>query len=336
MPFLRKALEPEEALSQLKSCCAGLEGNQGKLTLESIKVTRHKPGRRCLVEYALRLEHGSGPDEVWIVLGKARAKGLDKKAHALLQRFRRSGFGPESEDGISVPEPLGLVPEFRMWLQRKIPGLPLTELLLKANGVKWARRAAEAAYKIHQANLPAGRAHTMADELRILGECLAKVVNLKPEWKIRIEQLLAACERLGATVPEPHPSGIHRDFYPAQVVVETVPQSPPLKEELLFRSWVIDFDLYCQGDPALDIGNFIAHMTEQAVRELGDPLGLVRQERALEERFLELAGPDCQLAIKAYGTLTLARHIYLSTQFPTRQAFTERLIELCEQRLGLV
>src|SRR5437899_1808106 len=218
MPFLRNALDPRQALSQLKSCCSGLDRREAEITLGSIKVTRHKPGRRCLIEYELRLRRAGEPDEVLIVLGKARAKGLDKKAHDLLQRFRRAGFGPESQDGISVPEPLGLVPEFRMWLQRKIPGVPLTELLPKPDGAKWARRAAEAAHKIHQANLPTGRVHTMADELRILRECLAKVSETKPEWARRLDRVSAACDHLGASVPEPHPCGIHRDFYPAQVI----------------------------------------------------------------------------------------------------------------------
>src|SRR5437870_10530100 len=161
MPFLRNALDPWQALSKLKSCCTGLRSREAEIALDAIKVIRHKPGRRCLIEYELRLERGGQPDEVLIVLGKARAKGLDKKAHDLLQRFRESGFSGESEDGISVPEPLGLVPEFRMWLQRKIPGVALTELLPKPNGAKWARRVAEAAHKIHQSNIPARRAHTM-------------------------------------------------------------------------------------------------------------------------------------------------------------------------------
>jgi len=353
MPFLRNALDPRQALSQLKACCTGLNCHEAEITLESIKVTRHKPGRRCLIEYELGLEHRGQPSEVLIVLGKARAKGLDKKAHDLLQRFRGSGFGPESDDGISVPEPLGLVPEFRMWLQRKIPGVPLTELLLRPDGAKWARRAAEAAHKIHLANLPARRVHTMADELRILHECLGRVAEIKPRWAKRLDRVLAACDRLGASVPEPHPCGIHRDFYPAQVIA-TKPQrstgqssngllSPTLSSKggegepranQETRIWLIDFDLYCLGDPGLDIGNFIGHITEQRVREWGDARALAKQEQAMKKRFIELSGESCRAAIDCYTTLTLVRHIYLSTQFPKRRAFTPALLELCEQRLG--
>ena len=124
-------------------------------------------------------------------------------------------------------------------------------------------------------------------------------------------------------MPEPRACGIHRDFYPAQVLVDDA------------RLYLIDFDLYCAGDPGLDIGNFIGHMAEQSLRELGDPFAWTKQEQALQERFIELSGEFCRPAIQAYTTLTLVRHIYLSTQFPKRQEFTPALLQLCEQRLGL-
>jgi aminoglycoside phosphotransferase (APT) family kinase protein len=117
--------------------------------------------------------------------------------------------------------------------------------------------------------------------------------------------------------------GIHRDFYSDQVIVD----GP--------RLYLIDFDLYCLGDPALDIGNFLGHITEQSLRTLGDAGALAEVERALEERFIELSGEAVRPAVRGYAVLTLARHIYLSTRFPERRPWTERLLELCEERLGV-
>ena len=161
----------------------------------------------------------------------------------------------------------------------------------------------------------------MADELGILHECLGKVMQLRPDWRGRLEKVLQASDELGTSVPAPQTCGIHRDFYPAQVVVDGE------------RIYLIDFDLYCQGDPGLDVGNFLGHMTEQALRELGDARALAKQEEALEERFIQLSGERTRPAIRAYTILTLVRHIYLSTQFENRQEFTEPLLSLCEQRL---
>jgi hypothetical protein len=36
--------------------------------------------------------------------------------------------------------------------------------------------------------------------------------------------------------------------------------------------------------------------------------------------------------VRAYALLTLARHVHLSAQRVERQPFTERLLELCEER----
>src|SRR3989441_3732264 len=162
----------------------------------------------------------------------------------------------------------------------------------------------------------------MADELNILKTRLPAVAPPGSLWGGRIARLLDAADRLGAATPEATTCGIHRDFYADQVIVDDG------------RLFLLDFDLYCEGNPALDIGNFLGHVTEQSLRTLGDPEALVDQERAMEERFVELCGV-APAAIRAYATLTLVRHVYLSTLFPERRLFTQSLIELCEARLGV-
>ena len=84
----------------------------------------------------------------------------------------------------------------------------------------------------------------------------------------------------------------------------------------------------------MDIGNFLGHITEQSLRTLGSPDALLEVEQAMEDRFVELSGEATRPRVQAYKTFTIARHIYLSTQFPERRPFTERLLELCEERLS--
>ena len=186
-----------------------------------------------------------------------------------------------------------------------------------------ARRIAEAVHKLHQARVPTDRRHTIADELRILRGCLPTVARLETRWAERIERLLDACGRLGAATPDPILRGIHRDFYADQVIVD----GP--------RLYLLDFDLYCEGDPALDVGNFLGHVTEQSLRTQGCPGALVEVERGMEERFVELSGEATRPSLRAYAMLTLVRHVYLSTLFPDRRQTTGSLLELCEERLGV-
>jgi hypothetical protein len=322
MPSLSPAMDPAQVQQQLKGSLPRLAGEGGVVYLKEIRVTRYKPRRRCVIEYDVEVERRAAPPEAVVLIGKVRRRRTGKTSHRLLELLWNAGFMSDSKDGISVPEPIGAVPEFRMWLQRKVPGEPATHLLVRPDGALLARRIAEAAHKLHRTGITAKRRHTMADELRILQECMQKVAQAEPRWTGRTEKLLAQCDRLAAATPDPVMCGIHRDFYSDQVIVDRD------------RLYLIDFDLYCEGDPALDVGNFLGHITEQSLRIQGDPNALADRERALEERFVELSGESTRPALQAYATLTLARHIYLSTLFEERRPFTERLLDLCEERLA--
>jgi hypothetical protein len=322
MPSLAAALDPIESQRQLGQCLRHLTGEYGTVHLMGIRVTRYKPGRRCVIEYDVEIEEPEAPPEVITLLGKVRRLRSGKSGYRLLDALWNAGFGDDSRDGISVPEPVGVVPEFRMWLQRKVPGRAASDLLAGPEGVELVRRIAEAAHKLHEARVPARRRHTMNDELRILHERLPLVAREEPRWARRIDRLLYACDHLGAATPEPAYRGVHRDFYADQVIVDGG------------RLYLIDFDLYCEGDPALDIGNFLGHITEHGLRTFGDCVALADLERAMEERFVGLSGGATRAAVRAYATLTLARHIHLSTMFEERRPFTESLLELCEDRLG--
>jgi aminoglycoside phosphotransferase (APT) family kinase protein len=164
----------------------------------------------------------------------------------------------------------------------------------------------------------------MADELAILHQKLPLILEYYPSWEKRIKELLEKCDRLAEkTLPPSQLSGIHRDFYFDQIIVN--------HDHL----YLLDLDLYCQGDPSLDIGNFIGHLTEYAIRKYGNFQALKHHENALEAEFLKLSGSENRYNIKAYTILTLVRHIYLSTQFGDRLFTTEILFDLCQKALRI-
>jgi hypothetical protein len=320
MSFLANALDPPQAERRLNCHLPGLTRNNGQIRLRTIRVTRYKPGRRCLIEYDVELDQCDACLQT--LVGKASASGRSSSSYDLAKTLSDSGFASDSEDGISVPEPIGIIPEFQMWFQQKVPGVASTHLLAGGDGVRLAPRIAEAIHKLHRTGIRAHRRHTMADELGILHERLSLVAEMRPQWAERLARLLVSCDRLCASTPAPSPCGIHRDFYPDHVIAD----GP--------RLYLLDFDLYCEGDPGLDVGNFLGHLVEQSLRALGDPNALSDRAEALEERFLDLSGDSTRAAIRAYTMLTLVRHIHVSTQFPERRRFTERLLELCEELLG--
>jgi hypothetical protein len=317
MPFLGGALDPIEVQYQFDYHLSEKAIECFNLHLRSIRVVRYKPGRRCLVEY--EVEVGGGKPIT--LIGKARRRGTGLKTYGIQQSLWNSGFGGHGLTEVRVPEPVGVIPKFHMWFQRKVPGTPATSLLAEPGAETLAWRIAEAVYKLHQTRIPTNRRHTIDDELRILRDRLSLVAQLRPEWDNRLNRILEACEKLAAVVPGPKSGNIHRDFYADHVLVDGQ------------NLYLVDFDLHCEGDVGLDIGNFVAHLKEQSLRTIGDPDGLQSVEKALVDRFVELAGEEVYPTIDLYTTLTLVRHIYLSTQFPERRPFIEALMELCQRRL---
>ncbi|MDZ7622274.1 MAG: phosphotransferase [Candidatus Competibacteraceae bacterium] len=326
MPMLRLALQPEYMARRLQECLSlgrQLATGDESIQLRAIHVRRHKPGRRCLIEYELAYPGPSGGEARLTLLGKVRAKGLDRRSHAVQNALWRNGFGPLSEDRIGVPEPLGILPDLVMWLQRKVAGTSAMEQLTGPEGPALATRIAAAVHKLQRRGVPANRRHTLADELLVLRRQLGPVAETHPAWAVRIQRVLAASERLGAAIaPGPFvPS--HRDFYPDNLLVAG---------EWLY---LIDLDLYCEADPGLDMGNFIGHVTELSLRTRQDPEALIDLEQALEDEFARLAGAASRAAVRTYATLTLVRHIAISARIPERRDWTPALLDLCERRLGI-
>ena len=312
LPTLALALHPDAAEAQLARVPSLAAAGAGPLV--RIAVLRHKPGRRCLIAYELE-RYGT-------VLGKIQRRRYGKSGFRLLAALRVAGLDGEG-DGIAVPEPLGSIGAFRMWLQREAPGRRATEKIDAGDDDgRLARRIAEAAHKLHRAGVPAERRHGVGDELRILDACLERVAAVEPRLAPRLQRLSRRCARAPEHLAGAPSSGIHRDFYADQVLVDGN------------RLTLVDFDLYCEGDPALDIGNFLGHVAEQALRMRGDANAFRGFENELEARFGELAGADACARVPVWTALTVARHVYLSTRFEERRALTERLVNVAEERLA--
>jgi hypothetical protein len=323
LPFVARALDP----TVIADCIAPMLGGEGDdataVQFHEARVVRHRPGRRCVIEYRFDpIDASSGRSSQW-VFAKLRARGADLRTHRLLEAFWKAGFRPGAERNTAVPEPIGVVPELHMTIQRGVPGKLATELATGPSAVEVMGRIAEALHDLHFAEIPARRSHTLADELRILDEQLRATTQVHPEWSQRIERILRACERLASRLRPSPIRGIHRDFYPEQVIVDGA------------QLTLLDLDLYAAGDPALDIGNFVAHLTEEALRCYGDPDALSEPQRALEERYRELSDEVAPDAVGIYSTLTLVRHIHISSRIPRRRHMTSDIMELCEQRLGV-
>jgi hypothetical protein len=322
LPNLGPALMPD-VVERALADRLHIAGTSGPPRVGGIRVIAYKPGRRCLIEYDVRLRADDGSNVSLALLGKMRVNRYGNSGFRQLRALWDAGFGSDTADGISVPEPICTVPALSLWLQRKVEGDVASKILTRTPPAPFAARIARAVQKLHTCGVQPEKRHTMDDELRILDGTLPCVADDHPELARRISRLLGACGRLGGLVPERVPCGSHRDFYADQVL---------LTDD---RMVLIDFDLFCEGDPGLDIGNFIGHVAEQSLREHGNAGALGALEQALEEAFVAEAGEDSRWPVRVYAALTLARHVYLSTRVANRGHLTEAVLTAAEERVAV-
>lgn len=317
LPLLATALDPTQATTAIAS---SKHFRGAAVQVETVELRRLKPGKRAVLDYTLAITWPDGRSETLAAIGKMRAGRPPRTAYQRAKAVWTSGFDSFSADGISVPEPLGTVPALGLWLQRRVEGRLATDLLAAPEGAAVAQRIADAAVKLHRAGVPAERTHSAADELAILVRVLGDVAARRPDLSAHLRRLLDASARLAGTLDEPS-TGIHRDFYADQVIVN----GP--------RLYLLDFDLYCQGHAALDLGNFAGHLAEHAVRVPALRTPLAAAEAALEARYVAHAGEPARQPMRIYAALTLARHVYLSTTVAGRAETTAAVLAEAEARM---
>lgn len=316
--LIEQSITPDRARSFLSSV---FRVEPSQLQLHEAHLVRRKPDRRAMVEYTVTINDASGQSELTL-LGKIRAKGVDGTAFETCVALRSAGFDERS--AVAVPEPVSLVPGLSMWLQRKVDGIPASKLLLGPEAQGVAIRIAEAAWALHRSALSPLRSHSASDEIAILEDRLEALASESAAWHRRVEHLVELSRESCSNLSTRPSATIHRDFYPEHVLVERE------------RLWIIDLDQWCLGDPALDIGNFVAHLEELALRKTGNPLSAAAAVEALVDRYVQLAGQSHRVAIEVYTALSLARLVGISRGFEDRRDLTSRLADHAEARFAAI
>ncbi len=316
--FLHDCLSVPTANQTISSADFVPQGSLGDAAVIDVVARRHKPGRRCLIEFRLETQNGIR----LAILGKASAKKLKRRTVLNQQAlYDEYGFGSDSQDLISIPRTRGLVKKWNMWFQEKIIASTCGELCETDNTSGVPVRIGAAIWKLHHCQYDPRRQHQISDELAMLTDRLEKYQMQMPENQCRIEKIKQQCGQLCDNLQPAGPVLLHRDFY---------------HEQMLFsedRTWLIDLDLVALGHPAIDVGNFLAHLTELGIRRHNNAEHYRQLEDRIAKEYRRL-NPNCSShSIQICKTLTLARHIFISHQIDDRRPITESIIKLVEHRL---
>ncbi|MBT8399295.1 MAG: aminoglycoside phosphotransferase family protein, partial [Rhodothermia bacterium] len=283
------------------------------VTITSAEIVKHRSGKRFVVAYG---REGDESD----LIGKVRLKGVNRRSYRVMRDLHDLGFAAGAGRSFAVPQPFAILDELNMTLYRKVDAGCATDALLTDRGEDMAWRIGRGLASLHTVRALTDRHHTVPEEIAILTKCFNQFRNAHPDQADRASDILSRCRHLVSDTPYSL-TAIHRDFHPENVLVDGQ------------QVYIIDFDLYSLGDPAIDAGNFIGHLVELGIRNYEDPDALDGLVRAFRAGYRDADGPADRRRIQSFATLTLARHIYLSTVRPGRSSTTETLMACCERRL---
>ncbi len=292
------------------------------MVLESAQLLRHKPGRRALIRYEARQASRTMVSQPLVVLGKLRFRKPDLQTPALHDLLRANGLDENNSKGVGVPASLGVHAAGNIWFQTVVPGKELSIYLEPDAHTDQFKRAGRALAVLHSTPVTSPRTWSLRNEADVLTKALDKAITARPDLKEKVLDLRNLSLRAFDSLTEVNARLIHRDFYQDQLLMDGD------------RVWILDLDLLAQGDPAIDIGNFLAHIKEVALRRYGSVSALKSSELAFLKGYAcEGWGVD-RKRISLLESLSLARHVHISTLFADRRHTTEALLTYCENQVA--
>ena len=276
LPTVRTLSSPGPARALLQSALAGGRASP-RLDRVRSRLVRDKPGRRATLVCDLVWDRGADPSVPRRIVAKVYRDDSGSSTHAWMSAL---WDGPlRHSERPRLAEPLGYLADERTLLQRGLPGeTTLADLLADrtpdAPPVPAALREAGAGLAaLHGCGVTTGPRRTAGSELTTADELLARLAPTFPDREAEVRELLGTLGRFLGEDPR-GPVPVHGAFRPAQVLLDGL------------RPGFLDFDGFGQGEPALDVGRFLARLQE---------LGRDRPDRlALAGEFLDgyrTAGP---------------------------------------------
>lgn len=306
------ALESPGVFIQRDGWDAALPGIRTALRRPGAALVSHRPGRRAVVRV-------DGPAHTSFIKIVEPAR-IDRLVTTLRAAAAAEG------DHLKVPHIIAIDESHGFIEMTSIPGDPLATIHAEESFSRALQAAGAALRSLHDARPPAtwpAKRHGPAEEFQTLSRWLDFAAAFAPHVAQRLRPLI---EPLRPSMPDARiETIIHRDFHEGQVIVAEG------------AAGVIDFETLALGDPALDIGNMIAHLEWRSVAiDAGDSAAnawidafLAGHARNDTDR---RAGDFQQSSIDWYRRATLARLACVHSFRPASRPSRDRLVQRLSQR----
>jgi Ser/Thr protein kinase RdoA (MazF antagonist) len=274
-----------------------------------VKILAHRLNRRAV----LRLTRADGAP----VIVKAYKKGSQKaqaaeRLHGLLTNTAFGGTSP-----VRVPKVLSHGADWPGYAMEQVSGEAIADLS-GSTRQQGLRLAGQALGRLHRLPLRLEVGHTLEEEFTVLRCWVDLTSRLSPRRSETLHLARAHVENLlAATDAEATECIVHRDFHEGQVLVSGG------------TATLIDFDTVCNGEPAQDIGNFLAHLDYASLRsgiDVADEAGVFL------DAYTAANAPVSASRIRAHRAATLLRlsciHVLPQSNCAAAEVLAERALSL--------
>jgi hypothetical protein len=262
LPSLVHATDPEQMLPIFQEALPHLHGTRYVPQRCRVELGHYGRQHRCVLRYVL--DDGAPDadnDRQVVVYGKLAADGRGALTEPLLEALHERVLTGSSRDAFVIPRSLGFYPELKLVLLEEIPGVPRVAQLLKARMrgehpapeekltlERAVDSCARVAALLHGSAISLGETRPLEGELAELRSAHAAIERVSPDFGARFGSWLEDLTRYAALS---HPSShclSHGDFSYTQLIFANG------------DCGLVDFDTICQGEPALDLGHFLAYL----------------------------------------------------------------------------
>lgn len=247
------------------------------------KVLKRRFGSRQVIAYRLAYySNKTGRNISTIeVVGKRYADPREgEKAFRTMYMLWNSEFGENTE--LKIPRPLCYLQDYKLLIQEKAQGMPLSEYLGRGDdgASAWMRLVARWLAKLHRSNVAFDGIEVYEDDKTPLPNYAQELGKRYPYHISQLEELAASIQYRLASFESASRAWIHGDFHPENIFVTRN------------RATVIDFDQFCQSDPARDLGYFIAQTRTAAYISKGSLEAANSELRILLDAYLADIPPE--------------------------------------------
>jgi hypothetical protein len=207
----------------------------GSEVMEAVLIS-YAPGRRAVIQYSL--------DDGRRAIGKVYRPGGSKPAYQLAKRLSSTALGD------SVVTPVALVEDLELILWEEVEGMLLSDLFGSEGYISGLSATGKILRRLHlQPCATLAGSTTLEDELGTIHEHISRLRGVFEEEELDpLRSLHSALEQPCAELAPSPESTIHGDFHDRQVIIHDG------------RPVILDLDGLSAGDPAIDVGNFLAHI----------------------------------------------------------------------------